>query len=227
MAGRPRKRAKKGEPKKDDPSWAESLAGDLLNTPPIPAAPGDLVPVPPKPPSDREYLAQWWRDQVEEIERGITDRRALLSVAFEHPNEIFAQQAKVFGALGVPKDVVATLLGLRETDFEAYYGADYGLGDAEMIGRVATNLLRIATSTDDRYAVKAAIEVMNRRGKEEWRAPAQKLEIDDTRKKKPNLIDSSQLSFEDRRLLREIIMRSMSSAPAGLAPPQHDEAEEA
>ncbi len=161
---------------------------------------------------DRETLAAWWRSQVAEIERAGAERRQLLATAGEHPSPIFARQAKVFGALGIPRDVVAVLLEMSQPEMEMYYGTEYAIGSAEVVSQVAANLLRIATSTNDRVAVKAAIEVMNRRGGEEWRPPAQKLEIEDSRKAKGNLIDSSKLSWDDRQALRAIIQNATGRA---------------
>jgi hypothetical protein len=166
-------------------------------------------------------LAQWWRDHVAAIERDGADRTRLLADAGAHPSEIFAQQARMFAGMGLPRDVAATLLGLPESEFDVHYGADYTVGRAQMIMPVAANMLRIATSSEDRFAVKAATEVLNRLGGEEWRPPAQKLEIDDSRKSKAGVIDSSKLSWEDRQVMRGILERATGRAvealPSGVA----------
>jgi hypothetical protein len=173
----------------------------------------------PTPADDRETLAAWWRSQVAEIERAGAERRELLATAGEHPSPIFARQAKTFGALGIPRDVVAVLLEMSQPEMEMYYGNEYAAGSAEVVSQVAANLLRIATSTNDRVAVKAAIEVMNRRGGEEWRPPAQKLEVTDDRKGRGNVVDTSNMTYDDRQLMREILLRTMGKGvSAGLIP---------
>jgi len=164
---------------------------------------------PRRPTDDRVLLAQWWRDQMAEIERTGSARRELLATDGKHPSATFARQAKAFGALGIPRDVVAVLLEMSEADLGLYYGNEYAVGSAEVVSQVSANLLRIATSTNDRVAVKAAVEVMNRRGGEEWRAPAQKLEVTDDRSGKGNLIDSSKMSWQDRQLMRGVLERAL------------------
>lgn len=164
----------------------------------------------------REQVQGWWRGQMELVQRVTQERSELLSVAGEHPSAIFANQALQFGAMGMPKDVAATLLGLSEAQLQLYYGQEYALGAAHIMGQVAVNLLRIATSTNDRHAVKAAVEVMHRRGGDEWRPPAQKLEVSRP-EGRGNLIDSSKLTREERAALRAIIERA-AARPAGLLP---------
>jgi len=161
---------------------------------------------------DGDLTAAWWREQVRDLERAARERGEAVAKGSE---AVLASQARVFGALGVPTDVAAALMGMTEAKFIAQHSGDYGVGSAAMIGQVSANLLRIATKGSDRYAVKAAIEIMNRRGGEPWRPPAQKIEVNRTTSKS-NLIDSSKLSFEDRAALREILQRAvgMEEAPA-------------
>lgn len=211
MAGSPKKRAKR-ESQSPPKSWAEDLAKQLMA--PL-AAQGEggglqepaLVPTPGKP-TDRELLTQWWRDELASIEASLRERCDLLEQAGEHPNEIIGREVMAFGARGIPKDVAATLLWMSEADLQLHYGAEYAAGCAEVIARAAQNMMRIATSTNDRVAVKALTEFLNRRGGEEWRAPAQKIEVADNRPK-GNLIDSSKLTFEERQALRAIIERAV------------------
>lgn len=149
----------------------------------------------------RDLTADWWRSTVADLDRAARERGEALS---KGADAALRSQARVFGALGVPTDVAAALMGMTEAKFIAQHSGDYGVGDAAMIGQVSANLLRIATSTNDRYAVKAAVEVMNRRGGEKWRPPAQKIEV--SRPQPKNLIDSSRLTAEERESLRAIIL---------------------
>jgi hypothetical protein len=220
MPGRPKSRARRAaeEAERAMAALAQVSDGGIETT-------WERVPdAAPTPAEDRETLAAWWRSQVAEIERAGAERRELLATAGEHPSPIFARQAKTFGALGIPRDVVAVLLEMSQPEMEMYYGAEYAIGSAEVVSQVAANLLRIATSTNDRVAVKAAIEVMNRRGGEEWRPPAQKLEVTDDRKGRGNVIDSSQLTYEQRQMLRQIIVSA--TGRAGVVPQIEAEGEE-
>ena len=173
--------------------------------------------VTPNPTFDRAMLAEWWREHVAEIERTSGARRELLATASEHPSPIYAKFVKVFGMQGLPQDLIATLLEMSEADLQLHYGAEYLAGSAEVMSLVTANVIRMATSGNDRVAAKVAVEYLNRRGGEEWRAPAQKLEVEDSRKPKAGVIDSSAMSYEDRQLMREIILRTTGRAPGLIA----------
>lgn len=203
MAGSPRNRARRlAEQARRD----ESTGDWMLRPPP------NLTDPPKAPPTDSELTAIWWREQVADLDRAAKSRGDSMRSGDDAAH---ASQARVFGALGVPTDVAAALMGMSDGQFQAQYAEDYGVGSAAIIARVSANLLRIATSTNDRYAVKAAVEIMNRRGGEPWRPPAQKIEV--TRPgPKANLIDSSKLTVEERQQLRELLMAAASreGAPA-------------
>lgn len=218
MAGRPKARAKRaaelaelmaalgGETTAPAATRQSEAAADD-----VPGGPDVLVKSDPVKKSDRELMAAWWREQVEEIWRTNAEREERLRSAGEHPNEVFAAEAMAFGAKGAPKEVAAVLLAMPVEEFERWYGREYAIGEAEMVYQVGANLLRIGASTNDRYAVKAAAEVMNRRGGESWRPPAQKLEV--TRPEpKARLIDSSKLTPQERGALRAIMLRAVSRA---------------
>ena len=228
MAGRPRKRAAEAAADPDTDLLAHVLA--QVNGASIPELPAAAPPT-----NDRRMLEQWWRDQFGHIERTTAARRELFAGVTEHPFPTFARQAKMFGAFGMPRDIAALLLEMSESEFQLHYGTEYTIGSAEMFMQVSQNFMRIALSSNDRVAVKAATEYLNRRGGEEWRPPAQKIEVDDSRKTRGNLIDSKSLSYEDRQALRAIIERSIGrhvdgeAVRAGLAPPDEpgEEVEEA
>jgi hypothetical protein len=233
MSGRPRKRAA-------ETALADAADPDLLAHV-MAQVSGEAADLPPglptfddpaRPQNDRQMLEHWWREQFSHIERTTAERQELFAGITEHPFPTFARQAKMFGAFGMPRDVAALLLEMSEGEFALHYGAEYTIGSAEMFMAVSQNFMRIALSSNDRVAVKAATEFLNRRGGEEWRPPAQKIEVDDSRKTKGNLIDSKSLSYDDRQALKAIIERSVGRriegevVRAGLAPPDV-EAEEA
>jgi len=165
---------------------------------------------------DRALLAEWWREHVAEIERTGAERREMLASTGAHSNLIYAKFVKVFGMQGLPSDLIATLLEMSEADLQSYYGAEYLAGSAEVMSLVTANVIRMATSGNDRVAAKVAVEYLNRRGGEEWRAPAQKLEVSDDRKPKAGVIDSSALTWQQRAQLREIILSATGKGVTGL-----------
>lgn len=173
--------------------------------------------------SEAEQLADWWRARMEEMETTHQRRVKLLRTVGEHPSPLFAEQVRVHGALGMPKPVIAKLLRIGIQRLEEYYNDDYELGHAEIIGGVAANMIRIATSTTDPQAAKVGMDLLARRGGQEWRPPAQKIQVSDEREKEKNVIDSSKLTYEQRAELRRMIEHVQSGAPGD--PLESDESE--
>lgn len=203
MAGSPRNRARRLA----EQARMDEATGDWMIRPPKNGVYG--LPGKPKEPTELEI---WWREQVTELERAAKERGESVE---KGAHAVLASQARVFGALGVPADVAAALMGVSEGSFQAQYADSYGVGSAAMIARVAANYLRIATSGQDRYAVKAAGEILKSRGGEPWRPPAQQIEV--TRPgPKANLIDSSKLTYEERQKLKVIFAAAIAreSIPA-------------
>lgn len=192
MPGSPRKRAARLA----EQSRHDEVSGDwMLKAPAGLAEHREIV-------AAREMNDTWWRKQVAELDRAASDRK----LAMRNGDEaVHASQARVFGALGVPPDVAAALMGVTEGQFQGQYAEDYAVGSATIVARVSANFLRIATEGEDRYAVKAAAQILQSRGGEPWRPPAQKIEVERTAPKS-NLIDSSKLTAEERQALRAIIM---------------------
>jgi hypothetical protein len=157
--------------------------------------------------SDRKTLSVWWREQVEALEREFQDRRKVLARGGAHPCELHAAEVRKFGALGVPWDLVALVMGVSEGVLVQYYEDDYRTGEAMLVGSVAQNYFRIASSGNDKVAARAAESILNRRGGQPWRPPAQKLEIADSREKAPRVIDSTKLTWEQREQLRLIVQQ--------------------
>jgi hypothetical protein len=212
MPGRPRTRAKK--------LAALMAEGQALQVEPAERPDWGL----PAPKDDdgskaRDKLSTWWRGQMQHSERAHAQRQDMLAAVrdMEHPNIVFAQQVRMFSAQGMPRDVVATLLMMAESEVELYYGDDFRVGSAELLGQVAQKMAKFALADGDPFVqFKACVEILNRRGGEEWRAPAQKLEIDDSRKKKRGrTIDASKMSWEDRQTLREVIERYVAKDRGG------------
>lgn len=174
------------------------------------------------PGDEREALTAWWRKRMETMEREHQERIELLRTVGEHPSPVFARQAKMLGGLGMPKDLSAKMLGLSRYTFESHYGTEYDLGAADVIASVAANMIRIGSSITDPANAKVGMDILNRRGGEEWRPPAQKLEVNDERAAPKNVIDSSKLTREQRDELRRMIEYAQNGGEG--EPLQSDEA---
>ena len=172
------------------------------------------------PPDEREILANWWRKRMDQIEREHAERIELLRTVGEHPSPVFAKQVRMLGALGMPKALAGKLLGLSAHTLQTHYGEEYDIGAADVIASVAANMIRIGTSTNDPANAKVGMDILSRRGGQEWRPPAQKLEVADDRETPKNVIDSSRLSFEERQQLRLMIERVQTG---GEGDPPEDE----
>jgi len=155
--------------------------------------------------SAREQLALWMKERVQEIETFNNERIELLRTVGEHPSPIFQNIVQQHGALGMPKRLVARLLGMTQETMMKHYGEDYEMGELSAIRAVAANAMRIASSTSHPDAARVAMQVLDRRGGEEWKPPAQKVEMENTNK--APIIDSSKLTYEERQALRTMLER--------------------
>lgn len=175
----------------------------VLTAPPL----GNPIPRTPEIKGDaREELAMWMKQRVREIDAENKERIKLLREVGEHPSPVFAKIVQQHGALGMPKSLVGKMLGISVATLNQYYAEDYDLGEISAIRSVAANAMRIGTSTTDPNAARVAMQILDRRGGEAWRPPAQKVEMDDNRDKPP-LIDASKLNYEERQALRAMLER--------------------
>jgi hypothetical protein len=171
------------------------------------------VPAPEVPQGTREQLGAWMSQKFAEIEAAHQARIELIRNGGEHPMPVFQQMARQFGALGMPKTLTAKMMGMSTANLATYYGEDYDLGAAEVISMVAANMIRIGTSVTDPNASKVGMQILDRRGGEEWKPPSSKIEVDDSRKQPP-LIDSSKLTFDERRILETMLTRIANGGDA-------------
>lgn len=171
------------------------------------------VPIPDAPSikgADREAMALWMKERAQELEEFYQERIELLRTVGEHPSPIFQRIVRTHGALGMPKRLLAKLLGITQTDLNNFYADEYDLGELEALSSVAANAMRIASSASHPDAARTAIQVIDRRIKgagEAWSPPSQKLDVTNTNNAPP-IIDSKTLSYEDRQTLREILLRA-------------------
>lgn len=157
---------------------------------------------------ERERLSLWFKEQIDYIQRESDARIEILRTVGEHPSPIMARFVRLDGQLGLEKSIVARRLGLSVRMLEECYGEDYELGKADVVSSVAANMIRIGQSQTDPAAAKVGMDILSRRGGQEWRPAAQKLEVNDDRNKPP-VIDSSALTYEDRQALRAIVTRAL------------------
>jgi hypothetical protein len=169
----------------------------------------------------REVLALWMKDKVEKIQADADARAELLRTVGEHPSPIFSRMVKNFGMLGIEKKLVAKVMGITPGLLNQFYAEDYDVGAAEIISSVAANMLRIATSPDDPNNAKVGIEVLNRRGGDEWKMPAQKIVT--SIEKKDNVIDSSKFTYEERAAMRTMLQRIADGGEGDPVAPDEDE----
>jgi len=168
------------------------------------------------PESERETITAWFRQRLEQSEREHNDRIELLRTVGEHPSPVFATQARMFGMLGLPRDLAAKMLQLTAHMFEVHYGDQYELGQADVIASVAANAIRIGTSTTDPAAAKTAMDILARRGGVEWKPPAQQVKMEDLRDPPAkNVIDTSSWPVEKRMQLEAMLREEMNGGVAG------------
>jgi hypothetical protein len=158
---------------------------------------------------EREQLAQFWKQRIQEIDTEHRERIELLRTVGEHPSPLFQRVVMNMGGLGMPKSLLAKMLGLTASTLESAYGDDYALGKAYKIKAVAENMLRVAVSETDPNNAKVGMAILDRVGGADWAPPVRKT-ADVTDPSAPAVIDSSTLSAEDRAALREIILRSQN-----------------
>lgn len=154
----------------------------------------------------RELLALWMKQRIQEIVAENSERIELLRTVGEHPSPVFQNIVQTNGALGMPKELIAKMLGMSEASLNKFYADDYDLGKLSTMRALAANAIRIGSSLTDPNAGRVAIQILDRRGGPEWLPPARKLEVDDARSKTP-LIDASKLTYEERQQLRQMLER--------------------
>lgn len=184
--------------------------------------------------NDRVSLDLWWAEQQHKVEEEHMARMAAIEAAGPHPNGVCAAIVRKFAAIGTAVDVIADLVDLGEGALMQHYARDVRIAVALFNAAIAANMYRIGNSSNDRVAVKAATEIMNRRGGELWKPPAQKVEFDDVSKKGgKSIIDSSKLTPVQREQLQAIVEEQLglrepqAALTVGLAPGDRGEIIEA
>ena len=156
---------------------------------------------------ERETMSAWMKKTIQELEQAHQERIEILRNGGEHPIPIFQRIVRQMGVRGLPKTVCAKMLGMSAASMLTHYGDDYELGKAEIMSRVADNMNRIATSHTDPNNAKVGMELLTKRGGEEYKPPAQKLKME--RDDLPPIINSDNLTPEEREQLRNLMVKAI------------------
>ena len=154
----------------------------------------------------REELSLWMKSQFEMLESEHQERVHVLRTAGEHPSPVYGNMVKRFSALGIMRAHIAKLLDMTLMTLMTHYADELELGVAEANAAVATNMLRIATDPVNPAAGKVGMAWLDRRGGEEWAPATKKIEVEDVTRRPP-IIDSSKLTYEERAQMRAMLTR--------------------
>ena len=163
-------------------------------------------------PESRELVSSWMHERIQALEAAYEERIQVLRTVGEHPSPLFAELVKRHAYAGLDKRLIAKMLCCTTHILDTFYENEMDVGSGQLIYEAGMNLARMATSPTDPNNAKAAIEVLNRRGGETWKPPAQKIISETTNA--PPVIDSSKLSFEERQQLRAMLERIANGDPA-------------
>jgi len=170
------------------------------------AVPAGMPQAPDLPGDERERIANFWKEKIQQLQQVTDERIEILRTVGEHPSPLIANLIRSDGALGLPKSIVAKRYNITVGSLEAWYGDDYALGAAEIMSQVMAKGIRTALSDNDPNAAKMITYLLDRRGGEEYRPPAQRVQTEDVTTAPP-VIDSSKLTADERAQLRTMLER--------------------
>jgi hypothetical protein len=182
-----------------------------------------LPEAPDVPPDQRERIVAVFRERIRQIEADADERIRLAQQTTDHPSPVYQRLVKHYAAMGIKPTLISKMLMIPWSVLNTFYEQDLEIGTGEINLEIAKSMAMIAIDPLHPQAAKVGMDWLSRRGGEEWKPAAQKLEVADDRDKPP-VIDSSRLSAEDRQVLREMIERATNGEPApGLAGPVPEE----
>ncbi len=162
--------------------------------------------------AEREALSVWFKDQLNTVQRDYEDRIKVLRTVGEHPSPVFADMVRNFGATGLSKAATARMMNVSVTTITTHYASDYELGQAQMVNLVGKNYVRIGLSQDPfmvATTAKVAGTILEKFGGQDWKPATKRLEVEDTTKNQPPLMDTSNMSAADRQIIREVLERQL------------------
>jgi hypothetical protein len=156
--------------------------------------------------SERELLAMWFKERMDLVRREYEERIEILRTVGEHPSPIFANMVREHAVLGLEPKYIATLLCCSPSTVVTYYQTELDEGKAHAVVAISKNMMRIATSLTDPNNAKVGMQLLERRGGEEFKPATKKVEFEDTTRQTP-VIDSSKLTYEERQQMRAMLVR--------------------
>ena len=139
------------------------------------------------------------------------------------PTDVTKFQVKQFAAMGLTKPQIATLMCLGVHSLYKYYRQELETGELEANFNVAKTLYTMATDPNHKHGASAAMFWMKTRAK--W-SEVSKLEVTGkdggaiaTIGHNPNAVDSSQLTYEQRQQLRQLMISALTKDAQSERPP--------
>ena len=170
------------------------------------------------PPEARGELANWMKAHLDRVEAEAAARVELAKTVIDHPSDLMRPLVKHFAGMGIPKAQIARLLVMSPSTLVTHYEHELDLGIAEANLAVAQNAFKAAT---DPANGNLSVKWLERRGGEEWKRPVQSVELSKKDSAAAPVIDSTQLTYEERQQMRAMLQR-IKSGGAG-EPLQPDE----
>jgi hypothetical protein len=189
--------------------------------PRAPRSPRDLEPIMN---ATRENMVVWMKQRIEEIRIATDERIEALRNGGEHPSPIFQKMVHQYALMGLEEKYIAKMLFISHQQLIRYYEEDIKLGYAEGIVTMGTTLYAIGSDPTHKDAAKVALEWLSRRGGEEWKPPTNRVEAEIKNKDERRIINSDELTREQRDQLRDMINQHIAAVPE-LPPPVVEEPE--
>lgn len=172
--------------------------------------------------SERELLANWFREQIDVIKYEYEARIDILRTVGEHPSPVFANMVREHAVLGLEPKYIGILLCVSPTTITTYYQNELDEGKAHAIVAISRNMMRIATSLTDPNNAKVGMQLLEKRGGEEFKPAAKKVEFED-KTKQPPVIDSSKMTYEERQQMRAMLTRIATGGEGEPMTPDEEE----
>lgn len=172
----------------------------------------------------RENVSLWMKQKIDEVQQSYEQRIELLRNGGEHPSPIYQKMVRQYALMGLEEKYICKMLFISHQVLMTHYEEDIKLGYAEGVITMGTTLYAIGSNPLHKDAAKVALEWLSRRGGKEWKPAAKKIELDDPNKNEGRIINSSELTYEQRQQLRAMILSQDPETPADDEGEEEDEA---
>lgn len=165
------------------------------------------IPAPPET-MTREFLAQWQKDVVREMERFRLERESYIRNGYEHPLAFLKDAIQMQAGLGLPKSMIAKMYGITQATIDNCYGEEFELGKILRVQRLARSALGHAD-----FDGALALKILERSPEmEEYQQPVRRQQDVPPDNKTP-IVDSSRLSQEERAQLEQLCLKALGENP--------------